>query len=564
MFSSSEIADKAKIQPIAKIAKKLGIQSDEYKLFGEHIAKIDLKILDRIKNRPKGKYILVTAITPTHFGEGKTTTAIGLSMALNRMGKLTTCCLRQASTGPVFGIKGAATGSGYSQILPAEELNLHFTGDIHAVGLAHNLCAAYLYNALWRGNKLNIDHQKIYWRRVVDVSDRFLRNIKTGFGSTHDGFPSDSGFDITVASEVMAILALSRNYADLRERLAKIHLADTHSGRPITPLDIKVNGAMAVILKDAKKPNLVQTLENTPCFVHTGPFGNIAHGSSSILADEIALPLSDFVVTESGFGVDLGAEKFFDIKCHYSGLKPDCAVVVASIRALKMHSGRFDGMSSRELDPCLEREDLAVLEEGLCNLKKQIENVHIFGVPAVVAINRFNSDTEKELALVIEKAKEFGARDCVVSEVWLKGSKGGLELASAVIKAADEKSEFKPLYSLESSIKEKIKTIATKIYGARSVEYTRGADEKIALFTQHGWARLPICMAKTHLSLSDAPHIKGAPRDFILPVRDIRAAVGAGFLLPLCGTIQTMPGLPRSPRGEKMDIDDAGNIKGLL
>jgi len=529
---------KAKLQPIAKIARNLGISRKELKPHGDYIAKIELDILKRIRNKPKGKYILVTAITPTPFGEGKTTTTIGLSMALSRLGELSSCCLRQASLGPVFGIKGGATGSGLSQILPGEELNLHFTGDVHAVASAHNLCAAYLYNSLWQKNKLDIDEQRIYWRRVVDVSDRFLRNVKTGLGSIHDGIPSDSGFDITVASEIMAILALSKDYADLRKRLAKIYLADTLSNKPITPLDIKVVGAMSILLKDAFKPNLVQTLENTPCFVHTGPFGNIAHGSSSILADEIALRLSDFVVTEAGFGADLGAEKFFNIKCRYSGLVPDCAVMVVSLRAIKM--------------------------QGTDNLRKQIENVLMFGVPVVVAINRFNADVSKEINLVIEKVKEFGASDCVVSEVWQKGSKGGLDLAKAVIKASRQKSKFKFLYSLNMPIKEKIKTIATKIYGAKDVEYSKQADGKISAYTKAGWDKLPICMAKTHLSLSADPHAKGVPEDFILPVRDIRASVGAGFILPICGTIQTMPGLPARPRGENMGIDDKGNIKGLL
>ena len=538
MVSSAEIAQKTKLQPIIKIAAGLGIRKDELLLFGNYIAKIDLEILKRIKNRKRGKLILVTAITPTTFGEGKTTTAIGLSMAFNKFGRSSVCCIRQASLGPVFGIKGGATGSGYSQILPADTLNLHFTGDIHAVGSAHNLCAAYLYNSLWRGNRLNIDQKKVYWRRVLDTSDRFLRNIKTGLGSEHDGLPADSGFDITVASEIMAILALSKNYADMRKRLSKIYLADTLSRKPITAKDLKVNGAMAVLLKDALKPNLVQTIEATPCFVHTGPFGNIAHGSSSVLADEIALHLSDFVVTETGFGADLGAEKFFNIKCRYSRTKPDCAVMVVSLRALKV--------------------------QGLENLRKQIENVLIFGIPVVVAINRFNGDTIKEINRVIEKAKEFGASDCVVSRVWQKGSRGGLGLARAVIKAAKNKTKFKFLYSPDSPLKEKIRTIAAKIYGAGSVQYSPRAEEKIRVYSQNGWDKLPICMAKTHLSISADKHLKGAPKGFILAVRDIRACLGAGFILALCGAIQTMPGLPSEPRGEKMDIDDKGNIRGLL
>lgn len=538
MISSSRIAQKTKLQPIINIASRLGIKKDELRPFGNYIAKIDLAILNRIRQRKKGKYILVTAITPTPLGEGKTTTTIGLSMALNKLGKSSVCCLRQASQGPVFGIKGGATGSGHSQILPIDELNLHFTGDIHAAGSAHNLCAAYLYNSLWQGNKLNIDQKKIYWRRALDTSDRFLRNIKTGLGSEHDGLPCNSGFDITVSSEIMAILALAKNYADLRRRLSKIYLADTLSGKPVTAEDIKVAGAMSLLLKDALRPNLVQTIAGTPCFVHTGPFGNIAHGSSSILADEIALHSSDFTVTETGFGADLGAEKFFDIKCRYSHLLPDCAVMVVSLRALKV--------------------------QGEENLRKQIENVLIFGVPVVVALNRFNSDTQKEINRVVEKAKEFGAADCVISEVWSKGAKGGLDLARAVIKASENKSKFRFLYSLDSPIKEKIRIIAEKIYGAGVIEYSSLAEEKIKVYHARGWDNLPICMAKTHLSISADKHLKGAPRGFVLPIRDIRASIGAGFLLPLCGAIQTMPGLPRSPRGEKMDIDVKGNIKGLL
>ena len=470
MLSDIEIAQKAKMEPVVNIAERLRINKKYLIPYGNFIAKIDLGLLDEIKDRPRGKYILVTAITPTPLGEGKTVTTIGLSMALNELGKFTSTCIRQPSLGPVFGIKGGAAGGGYSQVLPMEDFNLHFTGDVHAVGLAHNLAAAFLDNCLFKGNRLKINPDKIYWRRVVDVSDRFLRNVRIGLGSEDDGIPRDSGFDITVASELMAILALTEGLKDLRSRIARIVLADTMTGRALTTEDIKVAGSMAVLLKDAIKPNLIQTIENTPCFVHAGPFANIAHGNSSILQDKIALSLSDYVVTEAGFGADCGAEKFFDIKCRYSGLKPDAAVVVCSIRALKAHSGRFKIVAGMPLDTCLEKEDIAAIAEGSCNLKKQIENVKGFGVPVVVAINRFSCDSDKELEFVKNKAREFGAYDCCVSEVWAKGGQGGLELANSVVRAAGEKSDFRFLYPLDIPIKEKIETIAGKIYGAGGVE----------------------------------------------------------------------------------------------
>ena len=563
MLSDIEIAQKAKKEPIEKIAKNLGIDKKYLIPYGKYIAKIDLGILDKIKNRPQGKYILVTAITPTPLGEGKTVTTIGLSMALNRLGKLTSTCIRQPSLGPVFGIKGGAAGGGYSQVLPMEDFNLHFTGDVHAVGLAHNLAAAFLDNSVFKGNPFNINPDKIYWRRVVDVSDRFLRNVRIGLGDKSDGKPRDTGFDITVASEIMAILALSCDLKDLRRRIGKIVLADTFDARPVTTQDLKVAGSATVLLKDALKPNLIQTIENTPCFVHAGPFANIAHGNSSILADKIALNFCDYIVTEAGFGADCGAEKFFDIKCRTSGLIPHAAVIVCSIRALKAHSGRFKIVAGMPLDTRLEKEDIRAIEEGSCNLEKQIENVSIFGIPVVVAINRFSCDTDKEIDFVKKKAGEFGAYDCCVSEVFSKGSKGGLELAKAVIRGAKEKNNFKFLYPLDMSIKEKIKTIATKIYGARDVEYLPLAEEKIKIYTQRGYDKLPVCMAKTHLSLSCDPNVKGRPRDFVFPIRDIRASIGAGFLYALCGAMQTMPGLPSHPVGEKIDIDEKGNIIGL-
>jgi len=563
MLSDIDIVRKAKKEPIEKIAKKLKIDKKYLIPYGHYIAKIDLSILDKIKNKKKGKYILVTAITPTPLGEGKTVTTIGLSMALNKLGKLTSTCIRQPSLGPVFGIKGGAAGGGYSQVLPMEDFNLNFTGDVHAVGLANNLAAAFLDNSVFKKNPLNINPDKIYWRRVVDVSDRFLRNVKIGLGGKEDGIARDTGFDITVASEVMAILALNNGLADLRQRIGRIVLADTLDNKPVTAEDLKVAGSMSVLLKDALKPNLIQTIENTPCFVHAGPFANIAHGNSSILADRIALAFSEYVVTEAGFGADCGAEKFFDIKCRASGLIPDAAVIVCSIRALKAHSGRFKIVAGMPLDTCLEKEDMPAIEEGLCNLQKQIENVLIFGLPVVVAINRFSCDTDKEIDFVKKKARDFGAFDCSVSEVWRKGSEGGLDLGKAVIKAANSPKRFKFLYPLDLPIKEKIKIIATKIYGAKDAEYAELAESKIKLFTERGWDKLPICMAKTHLSLSHDPNLKGRPKDFILPIRDIRASLGAGFLYPLCGKMQTMPGLPSRPVGENIDIDKKGNIIGL-
>jgi len=564
MLSDIKIAQKAKKEPIERIAKKLKINKSYLIPYTNYIAKIDLSFLSQIKNRRHGKYILVTAITPTPLGEGKTVTTIGLSMSLNRVGKFTSTCIRQPSLGPVFGIKGGAAGGGYSQVLPMEDFNLHFTGDVHAIGLANNLAAAVLDNSVFKGNRFNINPEKITWRRVVDVSDRFLRQVKLGLGGSQNGFERESGFDITVASEVMAILALSKGADDLRKRLGRIVVAEDYAGKPVTCEDIKVAGSMAALLKDAIKPNLIQTIENTPCFVHAGPFANIAHGNSSILADKIALSLSDYVVTEAGFGADCGAEKFFDIKCRESGLVPNAVVMVCSIRALKAHSGRFKIVAGMPLDTCLSDENITAIEEGLCNLEKQIDNVRIFGVPVVVAVNKFSCDTKKEIEFVKKKAKEFGAYDCCVSEVWAKGSRGGVELAESVIRASEEKNHFKFLYSLDIPIKEKIKTIATSIYGAKDVSYSSEAEEKIKLYSQRGWNKLAICMAKTHLSLSADPTLKGRPRDFVLSVRDIRASVGAGFLYPLCGTMQTMPGLPTHPAAEQIDIDSKGNIVGLF
>jgi formate--tetrahydrofolate ligase len=559
-----EIARRARLRPIEEIAESLGLKRKELYLYGDYKAKISLSVLKRLQNRKDGKYIDVTAITPTPLGEGKTVTTIGLAMSLNRVGKRTTVCIRQPSLGPVFGIKGGAAGGGYSQVVPMEDFNLHLTGDVHAVGLAHNLCAAFLDNSVFKGNPLNIDHSSIMWRRVVDVSDRFLRNIKIGLGGAQDGFERNSGFDITVASEVMAILALTSSLKDLRKRIGRIVLACTKDKKPVTTEDIKVAGAMTVLLKDAVKPNLLQTIENTPCFVHAGPFANIAHGNSSILADKVALKLSEYVVTESGFGADCGAEKFFNIKCRISGLRPNCVVMVCTVRALKMHSGRFHVVAGKPLDHKLLQENLEALEEGCSNLEKQIENMKLFGVPVVVAINRFTTDTKKEIELICKKAKQAGAEEAVVSEVWARGSKGGIELAQAVVRAAEKNNSFKFLYPLNWPIKKKIETIAKKIYGARDVRYEDTAKREVALYSKLGYDRLPICMAKTHLSLSHDPKLKGRPEGFTLPIRNVRASVGAGFLYPLCGTMRTMPGLPTHPAGEKVDIDKNGQIVGLF
>ncbi len=564
MKSDIEISQEAKLKPIAEIAKKLGIQEDELELHGKYKAKVELSILERVKDNPGGKYIDVTAITPTPLGEGKTVTTIGLSLGLARLGKKVSTCIRQPSLGPVFGIKGGAAGGGYSQVVPMEDFNLHLTGDVHAVGLAHNLCAAFLDNSIYRGNKLNIDPSTILWRRVVDISDRFLRNITIGQGGPENGFPRQTGFDITVASEVMAILALTSGLKDLRQRLGRIVVAFTYDGKPVTAEDLKVAGAMAVLLKDAIKPTLMQTLEHTPCFVHAGPFANIAHGNNSILADRIALKLSEYVVTESGFGADCGAEKAFDVKCRVSGLTPNAAVIVCSIRALKMHSGDFKVIPGKPLSAGLLKENVDAVERGSANLEKHIENIQLFGIPIVVAINKFTTDTEKETEAARKIALAAGADDAVLSEVWAKGGAGGIELAKAVEKAANKPSHFRFLYPLDIPIKQKIEKIAVEIYGAARVEYTPEAEKKIELYTKLGYDKFPICMAKTHLSLSHDPKLKGRPTGFTLPVRDVRVAAGAGFIYPLCGHMRTMPGLPSDPAGMHIDLDKDGRVVGLF
>ncbi|MCL4378057.1 MAG: formate--tetrahydrofolate ligase [Actinobacteria bacterium] len=565
MKSDIEIAQEAKMKPIIEIAESMGLREDDIELYGKYKAKVKLEVLDRFKDKSNAKYVDVTAITPTPLGEGKTVTTIGLGMSLNSIGKKTVTCIRQPSLGPVFGIKGGAAGGGYSQVLPMEDFNLHLTGDVHAVGAANNLLAAFIDAHIMHGNELNIDPYSITLNRVVDINDRVLRNIIVGLGGKPNGYPREAGYDITVASEVMAILALTTSLKDLRQKLAKMVIGTTNDGKPVTAEDLRCAGAMTVLLKDAIKPNLLQTIEHNPCFVHAGPFANIAHGNNSILADMIACKLADYVVTESGFGADLGAEKFMDIKCRYSGLVPSAAVIVATVRALKMHGGGFEFIPGKGVDKAkMEAKNIEAVKKGCENLTKMVENIRIFGIPAVVSINTFNSDYKEEIETIKEMAIAAGAVDCVISEVWAKGSAGGQDLANAVVKACEKPNGFKFLYPLEATIKEKIEIIATKIYGADGVDYLPKAEEKITLYTKQGFDKLPICMAKTHLSLSHDPNIKGRPRNYRIPIRDIRASIGAGFLYPLLGEMRTMPGLPKVPAGTKVDIDENGNIVGLF
>jgi formyltetrahydrofolate synthetase len=564
--SDLEIAQAAELLPIVEIAKKMGLEDDEIDLYGKYKAKIDFeRFLDRMKDKPNGKYIDVTAITPTPLGEGKTVTSIGLTESLAKIGKSVVLALREPSMGPVFGIKGGAAGGGYSQVVPMEDLNLHFTGDIHAVTAANNLLAAMIETSILLKNPLNIDPLTISWRRVSDISDRALRDIVVGLGGRENGYPRQTGYDIAVASEVMAILALANSLKDLRERLARIVVAYSYDGKPVTAEDIKAAGAMTVLLKEALKPNLIQTLEHNPCIMHAGPFANIAHGNNSIVADYVALKCGDYVVTESGFGADCGAEKMMDIKCRYSGLTPDCVVITSTIRALKMHGGAFEARPGKKLDEELvKKENMPALEEGTQNLIKQIENMKLFGVPVVVTINKRTTDTDAEVALVKKLADEVGVVACVPIDVWAKGGEGGKEAAEAVVAACDQPKEFKFLYPLEASIKEKIEAIATKIYGADGVDYTPLAEQAIQRFNEAGFDKLPICMAKTHLSLSHDPNLKGVPTGYRLPVVDIRPSIGAGFLYPLCGTMRTMPGLPSRPAAVDVDIDEDGKTLGLF
>jgi formate--tetrahydrofolate ligase len=562
--SDIEIAQAARLRPITEIAAELDLDPADVELFGHYKAKIALTALPKLERRPLGRYVVVTGLSPTPLGEGKSTTTVGLGQALARLGYRSMITIRQPSLGPVFGTKGGAAGGGYAQVVPMEDLNLHLTGDNHAVGLAHNLLAAFIDNHLHHTNALGIHSRSVTWRRVMDLNDRALRDVVTGLGGMQNGVPRQTGFDITAASEVMAILALTTSLADLRARLGRIVIGQTRDGRYITAEDLKCAGAMAVLLKDAIKPNLLQTLENTPAMVHTGPFGNIAHGNSSVLADLIGLRVADYLVTESGFGADLGFEKFCDIKCRVSGLEPDCAVLVATVRALKAHSGRYRVVAGRPLPAGLMAEDLEALRLGLPNLEKQIENVRHFGVPVVVAINRFTHDSERELALVQEAALAAGAFDAQVADHWARGGAGAEALAEAVVRACAQPRYFRYLYPLDRPLKEKIETIACTLYGARSVYYLPAAQRKLDELERKGYGALPICMAKTPLSLSHDPKLVGRPEGFDLPVFDVRLSAGAGFVYPLCGEIQTMPGLSASPAGEQIDIDPDGRIRGLF
>jgi len=617
--SDIEIAQEAELKPITQIADEVGLLPEEIELHGNYIAKVKLETLERLKDVPDGIYVDVTAITPTPLGEGKTTTTVGLSQALGaHLGKRVFTCIRQPSQGPTFGIKGGAAGGGYSQVVPMEDFNLHLTGDIHAVTAANNLLAAAidarifheasqpddlkLFNTLCppdkNGNRkfsptmlrrlkklgidktdpneltdeekrrfarLDIDPDSITWRRVVDTNDRFLREILIGLGPEEKGMTRRTGFDISVASEVMAILALTTDLADLRERLGRIVIGTNRKGEPVTAEDLGVAGAMAVLMKDAIKPTLMQTLEGTPVFVHAGPFANIAHGNSSIIADRIALKLADFVVTESGFGADIGMEKFFNIKCRYSGLIPNVVVLVATVRALKMHGGGPKVVAGRPLDHAYTEENLELLRAGLPNMQHHIKNALRFGVPVVVAVNSFATDTEKEVQLVREAALEAGAEDAVVCTHWMHGGEGAVKLAEAVVKASEKPSNFRFLYPLDIPIKDKIEIICREIYGADGVDYLPEAEAKIELYTKLGFDKLPICMAKTHLSLSHDPNLKGVPKGFRVPIRDIRASVGAGFLYPLLGEMRTMPGLPTRPVFYDVDLDlETGRVVGLF
>jgi len=617
--SDIEIAQEAKMKPILEVAEEVGLLPEELELYGKNKAKVRLEVLDRLKDVPDGKYIDVTAITPTPLGEGKSTTMVGLSQALGaHLGKRVFTCIRQPSQGPTFGIKGGAAGGGYSQVVPMEDFNLHLTGDIHAITAANNLLAAAVDvrmfhessqsdEALFRRlcppakdgsrefapsmlrrlkklgiNKtdpndltpeeisrfvrLDIDPDSITWRRVMDVNDRMLRGITIGQGPAEKGFTRQTGFDITVASEIMAILALTSDLADMRERFSRIVIGTSMAGEAITAEDIGCAGAMTVLMKDAIMPNLMQTLEGTPAFVHAGPFANIAHGNSSIVADKIALKLADYVVTESGFGADIGMEKFFDIKCRYSGLIPNCVVLVATVRALKMHGGGPKVTAGAPLDPAYAEENLDLLRAGLGNMKVHIKNALSFGIPVVVAVNSFATDTQAEVELVREAALEAGAEDSVVSRHWMEGGAGATALGEAVVAACEKPSNFKFLYPLiGTSIKDKIEIICKKVYGADGVEYSAEAEKKVELYTKLGFDELPMCMAKTHLSLSHDPALKGVPKGFVVPIRDIRASVGAGFLYPLLGAMSTMPGLPTRPVFFDVDLDlNTGRVVGLF
>ncbi len=556
MLSDIEIAQQAKMQKITDVAAKLGIGEDDIELYGKYKAKLSYDLIRRVEEKQPGKLILVTAITLTPAGEGKSTTTVGLAQGMHKLGKRVIVALREPSLGPCMGIKGGAAGGGYSQVVPMEDINLHFTGDFHAITSAHMLLSAMLDNHIQQGNVLNIDPRRIVWKRVVDMNDRELRNIVVGLGGKAHGVPRQDGFDITVASEVMAILCLASNLHDLKERLAKIIVAYDYSGKPVTAGQIKAHGAMAALLKDAIKPNLVQTLENVPAIIHGGPFANIAHGCNSVMATRTAMRVADYTITEAGFGADLGAEKFFDIKCRYAGLKPDAAVIVATVRALKMHGG----VPKTELTT----PNVEAVKKGLVNLEKHIENVKKFGVPVVVAINIFAQDTEEELEAVRVHCAKHGV-NVALSDVFARGGEGGVELAKEVIALADSgKSDFKPLYELDMPLKAKIETIAKEIYGADGVNYTKEADKALKEFEDLGYGKLPVCMAKTQYSFSDDPALLGRPSGFKITIRNCRISAGAGFIVVLTGDVMTMPGLPKVPAAEKIDVSDDGVISGLF
>ena len=554
MKTDIQIAQEAKLLPISKIAEKLGLTEDDYEMYGKYKAKIDFNLLNRLSDKKDGKLVLVTAITPTPAGEGKSTVTVGLTQALNKMGYNSMAALREPSLGPVFGIKGGATGGGYSQVVPMEEINLHFTGDLHAIGVAHNLISAVIDNHIKFGNKLNIDITKITWKRVVDMNDRSLRNIVIGLGGSASGIPRENSFQITVASEIMASLCLANSLKDLKEKIARIIFAYDVNGKPLTVADLKITGAVTALLKDAIKPNLVQTLENTPVLIHGGPFANIAHGCNSLIATKMALKLSDYAITEAGFAADLGAEKFLDIKCRQGNLSPNCVVIVATVRALKHHGGAKD----------LGVENLEALSKGLENLDKHIENMKKYNLPVVVAMNRFLTDTEAEFDLIRNRCLEQGV-PVALCDVWAKGGEGGEELAKLVLEAVENNHEqYKPLYDLSLSPKAKIETIVKEIYGGSGVTFSAKAKKMLTFIEENGYNELPICMSKTQKSLSDKANLLGRPSGFTVEINEIKMAAGAGFIIAMAGDIIDMPGLPKVPAAETIDIDEFGKISGLF
>ena len=556
MLTDVEIAQSAKMKPIKEIAEKVGLDEDDLELYGKYKAKISLEAISQLKEKENGKLILVTAINPTPAGEGKTTTMIGLSQALNKLGKKSVVAMREPSLGPCFGVKGGAAGGGYAQVVPMEDINLHFTGDIHAITAANNLIAAMLDNSIQQGNPLDIDTRQIVWKRCVDLNDRALRHIVVGLGGKVNGVPREDGFDISVASEVMAILCLATSLEDLKQRAGRMIVAYNHAGEPVTVDDIQATGAVTLLLKDAIKPNLVQTLDHTPVFVHGGPFANIAHGCNSVMATNLAMKLGDYAITEAGFGADLGAEKFLDIKCRQAGLKPDAVVIVATVRALKMHGG------VKKTD--LAVENLDALKKGIENLEKHIENIHKYHLPSVVAINAFPTDTKAELELLKEICKQKGV-DVAISEVWAKGADGGIELAEKLLEVLDTKeAHFEPLYDLNLPIADKIKVIAKEIYGGDDVTFTKKVMNKMKKYEAQGLGQLPICVAKTQYSLSDDPTLLGRPHGFVVEINDLIPNTGAGFLVAISGDIMRMPGLPKQPAAVNMDIDEDGKIVGLF